>query len=75
MTYTEPQVVAMVQRRASADGVRETARRLRVSPTYVVGVCYGTMRPGAKILAGLGLARQVRYVRCAASPLPHGRAK
>lgn len=74
MTYTEPQVVAMVKRRASADGVRETARRLNVSPTYVVGVCDGTMRPGAKILAGLGLVRQVRYVT-AASPLPHGRAK
>ena len=62
MTYTEPQVVAMVQRRAADDGMRETARRLKVSPTYVQGVCAGTIRPGAKILSALGLVRQVRYV-------------
>lgn len=59
--FTERQVCEMVAFLVAASSVRDAATKLRVSPAYVQAVAAGNLRPGPKLLKGLGLTRHVLY--------------
>lgn len=58
---TEAQVVKRLDDETKGVGLREWARRHKVSHTYVWQVLAGNLRPGAKIAKALGVERVVAY--------------
>lgn len=56
------QLLFLLEERVARDGPSAVARSLGVSRQYLSDVRNGERKPGPKILAGLGVTKEVRYV-------------
>jgi hypothetical protein len=61
-TMNAVQVLFLLEEMITKDGPSAVAAKLGVSRQYLHDVRNGDRKPGPKILAGLGVTKEIRYV-------------